>query len=152
MRGQAARSSRTASHGGWELGLLFVPFGLARGDEIARPRSQQLRREIDFRCEAVDRVSLDDNVVHFADGFDLPYDVLGHANCFIETGALLIDFNYDTEPLPGRFPIAAGPLPLLQESRLNHFGKLMFQWLYCHVLLPGRSIPGISAELSLAGK
>ena len=78
-----------------------------------------------------------------------------HANCFIETGfhkALLIDFNYDTEPLPGRFPTAAGPLPLLRESHLNHLGKLMFQWLYWHVLLPGRNIPGISAELSLAGK
>ncbi len=35
----------------------------------------------------------------------------GHANCFVETGfhkALLIDFNYDTEPLPGRFPAAIG--------------------------------------------
>ena len=49
----------------------------------------------------------------------------GHANCFIETGshkALLIDFNNDTEPLPGHFPLAVG-LPLLKESRLNHLGK-----------------------------
>ena len=56
-------------------------------------------------------------------GFD------GHANCFIETGfhkALLIDFNYDTEPLPGHYPTAVG-LPLLKESRLNHLGKLLFQ-------------------------
>ena len=33
----------------------------------------------------------------------------GHANCFIESGdgkALLIDFNYDTEPLPGQVPAA----------------------------------------------
>jgi sulfide:quinone oxidoreductase len=66
----------------------------------------------------------------------------GHANCFIETGfrrALLIDFNYELEPLPGRF----GPLPLLKESRLNHLAKLMFQWVYWHVLLPGREIPGL---------
>ncbi len=28
----------------------------------------------------------------------------------------------------------------------------MFQWLYWHVLLPGRSIPGVSAELTMAGK
>ena len=35
-------------------------------------------------------------------------------------------------------------MPLLQESRLNHLGKLMFQWMYWHVLLPGRDIPGIS--------
>jgi sulfide:quinone oxidoreductase len=80
----------------------------------------------------------------------------GHANCFIETGfrkALLIDFNYDTEPLPGRFPTPGlGPLPLLQESRLNHMGKLMFQWFYWHLLLPGRDIPGIQSQMSMAGK
>jgi sulfide:quinone oxidoreductase len=65
----------------------------------------------------------------------------GHANCFIETGfrkALMIDFDYDHEPLPGRF----GPLPLLKESRLNHTAKLLFQWVYWHVLLPGHDIPG----------
>ena len=33
--------------------------------------------------------------------------------------------------------------PLLKESRLNHLGKLAFGWLYWHVLLPGREIPGI---------
>ena len=79
----------------------------------------------------------------------------GHANCFVETGfkkALLIDFNYDTEPLPGRFPGSAGPLPLLAESRMNHMGKLLFQWFYWHVLLPGRDIPGISTRMSMAGK
>ena len=65
----------------------------------------------------------------------------GHANCFIETGfrkALLIDFDYDREPLPGHF----GPLPLLKESRLNHMAKLLFQWVYWHVLLPGHDLPG----------
>jgi sulfide:quinone oxidoreductase len=78
----------------------------------------------------------------------------GHANCFIETGfhkALLIDFNYDTEPLPGHFPGPVG-LPLLKESRLNHLGKLMFQWFYWHSLLPGRDIPGIGADMPTAGK
>jgi sulfide:quinone oxidoreductase len=84
---------------------------------------------------------------------DDTYD--GHANCFIETGfgkALLIDFNYETEPLPGRFPTAAGPMPLLKPSRLNHLGKLMFQWMYWHVLLPGREIPGLSADMRMSGK
>ena len=82
------------------------------------------------------------------DGFD------GHANCFIETGfhkALLIDFNYDTEPLPGHYPSGVG-LPLLKESRLNHLGKLMFQWFYWHSLLPGRDIPGIGSTMPTAGK
>ena len=78
----------------------------------------------------------------------------GHANCFIETGfgkALLIDFNYDTEPLPGHFPSRVG-LPLLEESRLNHLGKLLFEWVYWHVLLPGRDIPGVSSTMPRSGK
>jgi sulfide:quinone oxidoreductase len=78
----------------------------------------------------------------------------GHANCFVETGfhkALLIDFNYETEPLPGHFPAAFG-LPLLEESRLNHLGKLLFQWVYWHALLPGRDLPGIGPEMPTRGK
>ena len=80
----------------------------------------------------------------------------GHVNCFIESGfhrALLIDFDYEHEPLPGRFPRARlGPLPLLRESRINHLGKLAFQPLYWHMLLPGREIPGIGDQFTLAGK
>jgi sulfide:quinone oxidoreductase len=98
---------------------------------------------------------LTENVRRFLAGKELDGSYDGHANCFIETGfgkALLIDFNYETEPLPGRFPNAVGPLPLLRESRLNHLGKLMFQWLYWHALLPGRDIPGISAEMRMHGK
>ena len=81
-------------------------------------------------------------------GFD------GHTNCFIESGsgkALLIDFNYDTEPLTGRFPGPVG-LPLLRQSRLNHLGKLAFGWLYWHVLLPGREIPAVRSRMPAAGK
>ena len=63
------------------------------------------------------------NVQHFLAGEPLEGSFDGHANCFIETGfhkALLIDFNYDAEPLPGRFPEPhVGPLPLLKESRLE---------------------------------
>ena len=54
---------------------------------------------------------------------------------------MLIDFNYDTEPSAGHFPAAVG-MPLLKESRLNHLGKLMFQWVYWHALLPGPGHPG----------
>jgi sulfide:quinone oxidoreductase len=97
---------------------------------------------------------LTENVArHLAGEALLPgYD--GHANCFVETGfkkALLIDFNYDTEPLPGRFPTAVG-LPLLQESRLNHLGKLLFQWIYWHALLPGRDLPFIGPAMPTSGK
>ncbi len=95
-----------------------------------------------------------ENVKRFLAGESLDASYDGHANCFIETGfrkALLIDFNYETEPLPGHFPVGVG-LPLLKESRLNHLGKLMFQWFYWHSLLPGRDIPGIKADMPLAGK
>ena len=91
------------------------------------------------------------NVRRFLAGKPLEATFDGHSNCFIETGfgkALLIDFNYDQEPLPGRFPEPhLGPLPLLRESRRNHIGKLMFEWIYWHVLLPGRAMPGISAQM-----
>ena len=43
-------------------------------------------------------------------------------------------------------------MPLLKESRLNHIGKLMFQWFYWHSLLPGRDMPGITPEMTMAGK
>jgi sulfide:quinone oxidoreductase len=95
------------------------------------------------------------NVVRHLAGDELDASYDGHANCFVETGfgkALLIDFSYEVEPLPGRYPSRLGPLPLLAESRLNHLGKLMFQWMYWHVLLPGRSIPGISAQMRMTGK
>jgi sulfide:quinone oxidoreductase len=78
----------------------------------------------------------------------------GHTNCFIETGAgkaVLIDFNYDTEPLTGHFPGRIG-LPLLRQSRLNHLGKLAFGWLYWHVLLPGRQIPAVRSRMPATGK
>jgi sulfide:quinone oxidoreductase len=79
----------------------------------------------------------------------------GHANCFVETGddkALLIDFNYETEPLPGMYPIPyVGPLSLLKETRTNHLAKLASRHLYWNVLLPGRPIP-LPAHMSMAGK
>jgi sulfide:quinone oxidoreductase len=82
-------------------------------------------------------------------GFD------GHANCFVETGhgkAMLIDFNYDVEPLPGRYPLpVVGPFSLLEESRVNHWGKLAFQWMYWNGLLPAHPLP-VPTHMSLVGK
>jgi len=95
-----------------------------------------------------------ENVRRFLEGEPLRAGFDGHANCFIETGfhkALLIDFNYDTEPLTGHYPNGFG-LPLLKESGLNHLGKLMFQWFYWHSLLPGRDIPGIGSTMPTTGK
>jgi len=79
----------------------------------------------------------------------------GHANCFVESGhgkGLLIDFNYDTEPLPGKYPVpVVGPFTLLEESRVNHLGKLGFRWAYWHLLLKGRPMP-VPTLMSMAGK
>jgi sulfide:quinone oxidoreductase len=100
--------------------------------------------------------TLSENIVRFLGGRELEPSFDGHTNCFIETGfhkALLIDFNYALEPVPGRFPEPhLGPLKLLRESRLNHLGKLGFEWVYWHMLLPGRPMPGITAQMQLAGK
>jgi len=95
-----------------------------------------------------------ENIQRFLAGKPLDASFDGHANCFIETGfgkALLIDFNYGTEPVTGHYPAAVG-LPLLKQSRLNHLGKLMFQSFYWHGLLPGRDIPGIGSAMPERGK
>ena len=94
------------------------------------------------------------NVRRFLAGEPLAAAFDGHTNCFIETGcgrALLIAFNYDTEPLTGHYPGSFG-LPLLRPSRLNHLGKLAFQPLYWHGLLPGHDIPGIGPAMPARGK
>ncbi len=100
--------------------------------------------------------TLIENIDRFLAGKELEKSFDGHANCFIETGfgkALLLDFNYEVEPLPGKFPFpVVGPMPLLKESRLDHLGKLAFRQLYWHLLLPGRRIPTITAQLKMAGK
>ena len=79
----------------------------------------------------------------------------GHANCFIESGfgkGILIDFNYETEPLPGKFPLpGVGPFSLLEETRMNHYGKVMFRWTYWNFLLKGLELP-IESNMSMAGK
>ena len=99
---------------------------------------------------------LTDNILLYIDGKPLKEEFDGHANCFIETGngkALLIDFNYEQEPVEGSFPIPGiGPLKLLKESKMNHFGKLAFRWIYWNVLLKGHPIPFVASKMSKAGK
>lgn len=79
----------------------------------------------------------------------------GHANCFIESGfekGILIDFNYDVEPLPGKYPLPGfGPFSLLKESPVNHWGKMMFRWMYWNILLKGGEMP-FESQMSMAGK
>jgi sulfide:quinone oxidoreductase len=98
---------------------------------------------------------LTENILNYINGVPFASKFDGHSNCFIETGfgkAVLIDFNYDTEPLPGKFPFpVVGPLGLLEVSRANHWGKLAFRWIYWHLLLTGKKLP-ISTNMSMAGK
>ena len=120
----------------------------------ATPPTCRPRRPARSRISRARRWS--ENIQRFLAGEELTGSYDGHANCFIETGfhrALLIDFDYETEPLPGRYPEPhLGPLPLLAESRLNHLAKLAFQPLYWHVLLPGHDIPGVGAEIPLPAR
>jgi len=96
-----------------------------------------------------------DNFLQLIAGKPMTGSFDGHANCFIESGdgkALLIDFNYETEPLTGKFPLPlVGPMDLLKETRANHLGKLAFRWIYWNVLLPGRPMP-LPAHMSMVGK
>lgn len=99
--------------------------------------------------------SLSDNILRYVRKEPLLGDFDGHANCFIETGhskATLIDFSYDVEPLPGKFPYAGiGPLRLLKETRVNHWGKLAFRLIYWYILLPARWLP-IGRHFTMKGK
>jgi len=96
-----------------------------------------------------------DNFLEHVAGRPMTGSFDGHANCFVESGdgkALLIDFNYETEPLPGKYPLpVVGPLSLLEETRANHLGKLAFRQIYWHVLLPGHPVP-LPAHMSMLGK
>ncbi|MBM3130848.1 MAG: NAD(P)/FAD-dependent oxidoreductase [Chloroflexi bacterium] len=96
-----------------------------------------------------------ENFLRYVDGLEMLPTFDGHANCFIESGfgkGLLIDFNYEVEPLPGHYPLpGVGPFTLLQESEANHWGKLMFRWMYWNILLKGQEMP-LPARMSMAGK
>ncbi len=143
---------------GSELG--FVPVDPATLQSKARPNVFAIGDAADLPVSKAGSVAhfegevLARNVARYLAGEVLDASFDGHTNCFIESGggkALLIDFNYDIEPVPGRYPGQVG-LPLLRESRLNHIGKRLFEPIYWNVLLPGRDIPGLSAAMPKAGK
>jgi sulfide:quinone oxidoreductase len=96
-----------------------------------------------------------ENFLHHIAGEEMPHRFDGHANCFIESGfgkGILIDFNYETEPLPGKFPLPGfGPFSLLEETKMNHYGKVMFRWMYWNFLLRGQEMP-IESHMTMAGK
>ena len=96
-----------------------------------------------------------DNMLRHMEGLDPLPNFDGHANCFIESGfekGILIDFNYDVEPLPGKYPLPGfGPFSLLKESPVNHWGKMMFRWIYWNMLLKGEEMP-FESQMTMAGK
>jgi sulfide:quinone oxidoreductase len=96
-----------------------------------------------------------ENMLRHMEGLEPLAEFDGHANCFIESGfeqGILIDFNYDVEPLPGKYPLPGlGPFSLLKESPANHWGKMMFRWVYWNVLLKGGDMP-FESQMSMAGK
>jgi len=95
------------------------------------------------------------NIIRRIDEKELLEEFDGHANCFIESGfgkGILIDFNYDTEPLPGKFPVPGiGPFSLLQETKMNHWGKMTFRWVYWNLLMQGAELP-LEPQMCMKGK
>ncbi len=122
-------------------------FALGDANNIPAPKAGSVAHfEVDIFVE---------NFVEHIAGKEMTHRFDGHANCFIETGggkAMLIDFNYNVEPLPGKYPYPiVGPMSLLKNTRMNHVGKMAFRWVYWNVLMPGRPMP-VPAHMSLSGK
>ena len=99
--------------------------------------------------------TLAENIINHINNKPLVPKFDGHANCFIETGfhkGILIDFNYDVDPLPGVYPYPLiGPFSLLKESYMNHLGKIAFDSIYWNFLVRAIPMP-ITHTLSMAGK
>lgn len=96
-----------------------------------------------------------ENMILEIDGQEPKPSFDGHSTCFIVSGydkAFLFDFNYKTEPLPGKFPFPGlGPFDLVGESYLNYWGKMMFKWVYWNLLLTGQELP-LEPQMNMAGK
>jgi sulfide:quinone oxidoreductase len=96
-----------------------------------------------------------DNIMLEIDGQEPKPAFDGHSTCFIVSGydkAYLFDFNYKTEPLPGKYPFPGlGPFDLVGESYVNYWGKMMFKWVYWNLLLPGKDLP-LEPQMTMAGK
>lgn len=99
---------------------------------------------------------LTENILSYMEHKPLKASFDGHANCFIESGygkAFLIDFNYEIEPVTGTFPLPGiGPFSLLGETKINHWGKLAFKYVYWYMLLKGIPIPTVPSHMKKSGK
>jgi sulfide:quinone oxidoreductase len=99
--------------------------------------------------------TLVENLIREIDGHKAKPTFDGHATCFLASGfekAILLDFNYNVEPLPGKFPFPGmGPFSLLQESLNNYWGKMMFRWVYWNLMMKGLDMP-LEPQMNIAGK
>ena len=99
--------------------------------------------------------TLVENLIREMDGHAALPKFDGHATCFLASGfekAILLDFSYDVEPLPGKFPFPGmGPFSLLKESLSNYWGKMMFRWVYWNLMMKGLDLP-LEPQMNLAGK
>ena len=99
--------------------------------------------------------TLVENLIREIDGYPALPKFDGHATCFLASGfekAILLDFNYKVEPLPGKFPFPGmGPFTLLKESMSNHWGKMMFRWVYWNLMMKGLDLP-LEPQMNIAGK
>ena len=79
----------------YQPGLLFVPFGYAHPEDIVRPGAHDnCATTCASSSRAIDRVDVETDTVHLADGTQVPYDVL-----IVATGAVLVP--EETEGLTG---------------------------------------------------
>lgn len=96
-----------------------------------------------------------ENMIREIEGMEPKPTFDGHSTCFICSGyekAVLIDFNYKVEPLPGKFPFPGlGPFNLLGDSHLNYWGKMMFKWVYWNMMMKGLDMP-LEPQMTMAGK
>src|SRR5215467_4015903 len=80
----------------YQPGLLFVPFGRYRPDEVIKPRRRYVPDGVDLLVGEIDRVDTAASVVHLAGGREIGYDYL-----VVATGVA---------PRPDQTPGMLGPL------------------------------------------
>jgi sulfide:quinone oxidoreductase len=69
----------------YQPGLLFVPFGQYRPEEIVKPHNRLLDPAVELRLGEIDRIAPDERVVYLTGGEKLPYEVL-----IVATGSRIV--------------------------------------------------------------
>ena len=80
----------------YQPGLLFVPFGIYRPEELVRPRDSFLPEGVELRIGEIETVDPKAKQVELADGTALPYDIL-----VVATGAKTVPAKTEGVTGPG---------------------------------------------------